>query len=211
MPGHSKGIPFIVMAPSGAGKTSLVNALLKDKGMADVCLSISHTTRPRRPKEVDGADYHFVDEASFLEMLHTGAFLESAEVYGHRYGTSEAWVREKLRSGTDVILEIDWQGAAQIRNLMPDVCTIFILPPSAETLQQRLIERAQDDPATIASRMRQYADEISHVAEADYVVVNADFQTALDDMKAIFRAQRLTLAYQQEAQAVLLGKLTAVP
>lgn len=203
----SKGILFIVMAPSGAGKTSLVNALLADEKSARLRLSVSHTTRPKRPRETDGADYHFVDEATFLAMVSAGEFLESAQVYGHHYGTSQAWIDSMLEQGTDVILEIDWQGAQQIRNLMPEVCSIFILPPSVETLRQRLTERAQDNQETIERRMLQAADEISHVAEADYVVVNADFQTALDDLKAIFRSRRLTLAYQQEDKAELMGKL----
>lgn len=209
MTDRSRGRLFIIMAPSGAGKTSLVHALLQERDMHDLRLSVSHTTRPRRPRETDGVDYHFVDESTFLEMLQAGAFLESAEVYGHRYGTSQAWVESQLAAGTDVILEIDWQGASQVRNLRPDACTIFILPPSVETLRQRLTERAQDDPATIERRMRQAGDEIAHVAEADYVVVNAEFQTALGDLKAIFRAQRLTLAYQQEARHALLETLTA--
>ena len=211
MAGSSRGSLFIVMAPSGAGKTSLVSALLKTKGSADVCLSISHTTRPPRPKETDGVDYHFVDKTTFLVMLGAGAFLESAEVYGHHYGTSHAWGEEKLQAGVDVILEIDWQGASQVRNLMPEVCTIFILPPSVETLRERLTGRGQDAPETIERRMRQAADEISHVAEADFVVVNADFQTALEDLLAIFRARRLTLSYQQQDKHDLLEKLTAVP
>lgn len=204
----SKGILFIVMAPSGAGKTSLVNALLESARDQRLCLSVSHTTRPKRPKESDGVDYHFVDESTFLTMLEEGKFLESAEVYGYRYGTSHAWINSMLTKGVDVILEIDWQGAEQIRNLVPEVCTIFILPPSVETLRQRLTERAQDDPETINRRMLQAAAEISHVAEADYVVVNADFETALEDLKSIFRSQRLRLTYQQVDQADLMGKLT---
>lgn len=204
----SKGQLFIITAPSGAGKTSLVNALLKEPDLHQVCLSISHTTRPRRPKEQDGVDYHFVDEPTFLAMLQAGKFMESAEVYGHRYGTSHDWIKATLGKGIDVILEIDWQGAAQIRNLMPTACSIFILPPSVDTLRQRLTERAQDDPATIERRMRQAVNEMSHVAEADYVVVNADFQTALADLKAIFRAQRLTLGFQQINRAELLQSLT---
>jgi guanylate kinase len=204
----SKGQLFIITAPSGAGKTSLVNALLKERGVHDVCLSISHTTRPRRPRETDGIDYHFVDEATFLQMLNEGRFLESAEVYGHRYGTSQTWVESTLDKGTDIILEIDWQGAAQIRNLMPQACAIFILPPSVESLRQRLTERAQDEPETIERRMRQAVAEMTHVAEADYVVVNEDFDSALQDLKAIFRAHRLTLIHQQADRADLLEKLT---
>ena len=204
----SKGILFIVMAPSGAGKTSLVNSLLNSERDDHLCLSVSHTTRPMRPGEANGVNYHFVDDRTFMTMLTDGLFLESAEVYGHHYGTSQQWVNEKLAAGINVILEIDWQGAKQIRNVMPEVCTIFILPPSLETLRQRLTERAQDKPETIEKRMRQAVDEISHVAEADFVVVNADFDTALADLKAIFRARRLTLAFQEEDKAELLDRLT---
>lgn len=203
----SVGSLFIVMAPSGAGKTSLVNALVEAEGSESLCVSISHTTREMRPGEVDGRNYHFVDEARFDAMLQRGEFIECAEVYGHHYGTSQAWVRERLAGGMNVILEIDWQGAAQVRNAMPEACTIFILPPSVETLRERLTRRAQDDRATIERRMRQAVDEISHVAEADYVVVNADFKTALEDLRAIVRSRRLTLAYQQVHQADLLQKL----
>ncbi|MEX2131339.1 MAG: guanylate kinase [Pseudohongiellaceae bacterium] len=204
----SKGILFIIMAPSGAGKTSLVNALLESAKDQRLCLSVSHTTRPKRPRETDGVDYHFIDETTFLTMLSEGRFLESAEVYGHRYGTSHAWIKSTLAQGADVILEIDWQGAMQVRNLMPSACSIFILPPSVEALRQRLTERAQDDPETINRRMLQAAAEMSHVAEADYVVVNADFQTAVDDLKSIFRSQHLRLTYQQVDNAELMGKLT---
>ena len=206
----SKGTLFIVMAPSGAGKTSLVKALVESEGQDNLCISVSHTTRPIRPGEVEGENYYFVDNSTFVGMLQDGEFLESAEVYGHRYGTSQRWVQDKLSSGANVILEIDWQGAAQIRHVMPDVCSIFILPPSIESLRERLTQRAQDDPGTIERRMQQAADDISHVAEADYVVVNADFDTALDDLRAIIRSRRLTLDYQQTNCPDLLGNL-AIP
>ena len=204
----TKGNLFIVMAPSGAGKTSLVKALLECEGSQSLCASVSHTTREVRPGEIDGVNYHFVDNETFMTMLKQGEFMESAEVYGHHYGTSQRWVEERLESGVNVILEIDWQGATQVRNTMPECCTIFILPPSVETLRQRLTRRAQDDPETIEQRMRQAVDEISHVAEADYVVVNNDFDMALEDLRAIVRSQRLTLAYQQANQAGLLDKLS---
>ena len=191
-----KGKLIIVTAPSGAGKTTLVKALLdSDKSL---CVSVSHTTRPKRPKE----------EARFHDMLNEGAFLESAEVYGHYYGTSQYWVNEKLNSGRHVILEIDWQGAAQVRNLYPDSCSIFILPPSLETLTQRLQERAQDSQETIADRMKQARSVIEHVCEADYIVVNDDFATALDDMHAIIRSTSLKVVAQQENLAELLSSLT---
>jgi guanylate kinase len=204
----SKGILFIVMAPSGAGKTSLVNALLKSEANTNLCVSISHTTRPRRPGEIDGENYHFVDDATFITMLNESKFLESAEVYGHRYGTSETWVRDKLRTGVNVILEIDWQGAIQVRRAIPEAQTIFILPPSLEALRRRLTGRAQDKVETIEKRMRQAVNEITHVAEADFVVVNTDFSTALDDLKAVFRACRLTLRYQEQDKLELIESLT---
>ncbi|MEZ5490007.1 MAG: guanylate kinase [Gammaproteobacteria bacterium] len=207
----AKGNLFIVMAPSGAGKTSLVKALVESEGSQNLCVSVSHTTREIRPGEVDGVNYHFVDKETFITMLRQGEFIESAEVYGHHYGTSQRWVQDRLDAGLNVILEIDWQGASQVRNAMPDTCTIFILPPSVEALRERLTRRAQDDPDTIERRMRQAVDEISHVAEANYVVVNKDFDTALDDLGAIVRSQRLTLAYQQDNQAELLQKLSHSP
>jgi guanylate kinase len=204
----AKGTLFIVMAPSGAGKTSLVKALLESEGGRNLCVSVSHTTREIRPGEVDGVNYHFVDKETFMDMLRQGEFMESAEVYGHHYGTSQRWVKDQLAAGVNVVLEIDWQGASQVRSAMPQSCTIFILPPSVETLRERLTHRAQDDPETIERRMRQAVDEISHVAEADYVVVNKDFNTALEDLRAIVRSRRLTLAYQQASQADLLDKLS---
>jgi guanylate kinase len=203
----NEGNLFIVMAPSGAGKTSLVNALVEREGRTNLRISISHTTRPKRPGEIDGENYYFVDDATFMAMLENSEFIESAEVYGHRYGTSQLWVKDTLRSGVSVILEIDWQGAAQIRHIMPDACTIFILPPSVETLRERLTQRAQDDPDTIERRMTQAAEDISHVAEADFVVVNADFDTALEDLQAIIRSQRLTWDYQARNQPDMLGRL----
>ena len=134
----AKGNLFIVMAPSGAGKTSLVNALVESEGSRNLCVSVSHTTREIRPGEQDGVNYHFIDNATFLDMLNEGEFIECAEVYGHRYGTSQRWVQEQLDKGLNVVLEIDWQGASQVRNAMPDTCTIFILPPSVESLRERL-------------------------------------------------------------------------
>ena len=204
----TKGNLFIVMAPSGAGKTSLVQALVESEGSQNLCVSVSHTTREIRPGEVDGVNYHFVDNETFVSMLKQGEFMESAEVFGHHYGTSQHWVQDRLDAGVNVILEIDWQGASQVRSAMPDSCTIFILPPSVETLRERLTRRAQDDEDTIELRMHQAVDEISHVAEADYVVVNSDFDTALEDLRAIVRSRRLTLAHQQVTQSDLLAKLS---
>ena len=203
----SKGTLFIVTAPSGAGKTSLVKALIEREQQLRV--SVSHTTRASRPGEKDGVNYHFVDEPAFMKMLLAGNFIESAHVYGNHYGTSQIWVDEQLKSGHDVILEIDWQGAVQVRNLEPDACSIFILPPSLETLKTRLQNRAQDDTETIEERMSEAVAEISHVAEADFVVINDDFHTALEDLSAIIRSRRLTMKYQETNQAALLASLSA--
>tara|TARA_B110000881_G_scaffold32958_1_gene25325 strand:- start:100 stop:693 length:594 start_codon:yes stop_codon:yes gene_type:complete len=194
-----------VTAPSGAGKTSLVKALIEREQLLRV--SVSHTTRAKRPGEEDGVNYHFVDEAAFTEMLRTGSFFESAQVYGNHYGTSQLWVNEQLEAGLDVILEIDWQGAVQVRNLDPKACSIFILPPSLKTLKIRLLNRAQDDAETIEKRMSEAVAEISHVAEANFVVINDDFDTALEDLCAIIRSCRLTMKYQETNQAALFASL----
>jgi guanylate kinase len=201
----AKGKLIIVSAPSGAGKTSLVAALVTDDD--SLCVSVSHTTRPKRPKEEDGVNYHFTDEQTFLNMLQDGDFLESAEVYGHRYGTSQKWVNEQLEKGQDVVLEIDWQGAAQVRNLYTQSCYIFILPPSLETLTERLRHRAQDDEAIIAKRMEEARTVLQHVCEADYLVVNDEFDNALADIRTILRAQGLTVAAQRINLAELLASL----
>lgn len=202
----AKGKLVTVTAPSGAGKTTLVSALVKNDDSLSV--SVSHTTRPKRPNETDGVNYHFIEEAEFLDMLQDGDFLESAEVYGHRYGTSQSWVNEQLNEGKNIILEIDWQGAAQVRNLYPDTCSIFILPPSLEELTARLHERAQDDEDTIEDRMKEARGVIEHVCEAEYVVVNDEFERALEDMRAIVRAIGLQTVIQQDNQARLLTSLT---
>lgn len=197
---------FIITAASGAGKTSLVKALLaKD---SQLCLSISHTTRQPRPGEVDGQDYHFVDEATFLTMLGEAQFLESAEVHGARYGTSQAAVDAPLNAGKDVILEIDWQGAAQVRHLYPQAVSIFILPPSVETLAFRLNTRGQDSSETITRRVAAAREEMRHVAEFDYVTINDDFDIALQDISAIIRTQRLASAAQLQRYASLIQTLT---
>lgn len=201
----SRGTLFIVTAPSGAGKTSLVEALTEREQQLRV--SVSHTTRLKRSGEEDGVNYHFVDEATFMETLQAGNFFESAHVYGNHYGTSQLWVNEQLEAGHDVILEIDWQGAVQVRNLDPSACSIFILPPSLETLKTRLQRRAQDDTETIEKRMSEAVKEISHVAEADFIVVNDDFNIALEDLSAIVRSYRLTAKHQKTNQAALLASL----
>jgi guanylate kinase len=200
-----KGTLFIVTAPSGAGKTSLVKALADSE--QQLCVSISHTTRSQRPGEVDGVNYHFINKDQYMDMLCRGEFLESADVYGNHYGTSEVWVKSQLDNGSNVILEIDWQGAEQIRNLHPEACSIFILPPSLDALKSRLTGRGQDDEDTIENRMSQAVAEISHAAEAEFIVVNDDFDTALEDIRAVIRSRHLTVEVQQFNQSDLLDSL----
>ncbi|WP_339676897.1 guanylate kinase [uncultured Zhongshania sp.] len=202
---HSQGTLYTISAPSGAGKTSLVAKLLARTPRLGV--SVSHTTRPMRPGEVDGVNYHFVSHAEFEQMLNSAAFLEHAKVFDNYYGTSQRWVESQLAAGEDVILEIDWQGAQQVRHLMPDTVAIFIMPPSKEALNQRLTGRGQDDEAVIQRRMDAAVAEMSHFVEGDYVVINDDFDTALADLEAIVRSHRLTLASQQQRHAALLSAL----
>src|SRR5579872_4599208 len=173
------GTLYIISAPSGGGKTSLVHALLQSVPSLEV--SISHTTRSARPGEKDGVDYYFVSDAEFADLVKQKVFLEHADVFGNAYGTSRQWVANKLKAGIDIILEIDWQGAQQIRKMMPDAIGIFVLPPSWQILEARLHERAQDDEAVIARRMTQARDEIAHCYEYDYLVVNDNFSKALAD------------------------------
>jgi guanylate kinase len=200
-----QGRLFIIAAPSGAGKTSMVSALVES--IRDLQVSVSHTTRPKRPAEENGVNYFFVDERRFLEMQAAGDFLESAQVFGHYYGTSKKWVNESLNQGMDVILEIDWQGARLIRELMPAAIGIFILPPSLEVLRERLTVRAADHPAVIESRMQQATEEVSHYAEFDYLIINDVFEDALKQLKAIVVAQRLKTPYQQARHRDLLLSL----
>lgn len=184
----SKGTLFTVSAPSGAGKTTLVKAVIQRE--SNLVLSISHTTRPQRPGEIDGVDYFFVNEDEFNAMAQRGAFLEYAKVYGNLYGTARSSVENALSSGNSMLLEIDWQGAAQVRRLMPESVSIFILPPSREVLEQRLQKRGQDAGKVIAQRMAAVRDEISHYAEADFIVVNDDFERAVADLLAVVRGER---------------------
>ena len=198
-----QGTLFIVTAPSGAGKTSLVNELLHQ--IKNLLVSVSHTTRPIRPSETNGKDYHFIDERRFLSMISNGDFLETADVYGYKYGTSSKWVSAELGSGNDVILEIDWQGAIQIKRQFPGACSIFILPPSLEALIDRLHKRQQDDDETIARRMAQAKEVISHVKDADYAVVNDRFDETVNEVSSIIQSRRLKI----EAQLVNLANLLA--
>lgn len=201
----NRGTLYTISAPSGAGKTSLVNALLTS--VEDIRVSVSHTTRAMRPGEEDGINYHFVDEAAFVAMLNNSAFLEHAKVFNHYYGTAQAWVEDILANGEDVILEIDWQGAEQIRRLQPNCISVFILPPSPKALEQRLTERGQDDQAVIEHRLAEAQEEMSHFVEADYLVINDDFDTALAELRAVVISQRLKLASQQQKNHQLLKDL----
>lgn len=186
---------FTISAPSGAGKTSLVKALLQKK--AEIAVSVSHATRERRPGEQDGQDYHFVDIDTFEQMVNNDEFLEHARVFDNYYGTSQRAVENLLLQGRHVILEIDWQGALQVKKKIPDTIAIFILPPSRETLRQRLTDRATDDESIIERRMRDADNEMSHYSDAEFLVINDDFKQALYDLDCIIQAQSLTLARQK--------------
>lgn len=185
----SHGRLFIISAPSGAGKTSLLRSLLEQ--LAGVELSVSHTTRPQRRGEADGVDYHFVSEATFLDMVTEGRFLEHARVFDNLYGTSHDTVTERLACGADVILEIDWQGAQQVRQQLPEALSVFILPPSRAELEHRLGKRGQDSSEVITRRMRDAEAEMSHYHEYDFVVINDNFATALSELSCIITAERL--------------------
>jgi len=202
---NSKGILYTVSAPSGAGKTSLVQALVESN--PEVCVSVSHTTRPMRPSEQDGVNYHFIDRDQFESMLAESAFLEHAQVFNNLYGTSRHWVEETLNKGMDVILEIDWQGARQVREQLPDTVSLFILPPSLAALRQRLTGRGQDDPAVIESRMSEAISEISHYRDADYLIINDDFTTALAQFQALITSQHLRRDRQEQIHAEMLAEL----
>ncbi|BDM25465.1 guanylate kinase [Pseudomonas sp. NPDC089428] len=214
---QSSGTLYIVSAPSGAGKTSLVTALIK----ADprVSVSVSHTTRAMRPGEQHGVNYHFVSHDDFKGLIAKGDFLEHAEVFGNFYGTSRSALQEVLDQGNDLILEIDWQGAQQVRKLMPEARSVFILPPSQQALRERLDGRGQDSEEIIAGRMKEAVSEMVHYDEYEYVIINDDFDVALDDLKAVFlanreggsavvaRAEELKLEKQQQRHAALLKQL----
>ncbi|HEX9673148.1 MAG TPA: guanylate kinase [Burkholderiales bacterium] len=198
------GVLFIVSSPSGGGKTSLVKTLLEAEPA--LRLSVSYTTRPPRPGETDGRDYHFVTLPVFERMLEAGEFLESAVIYGNRYGTSQKLIERELAQGHDVVLEIDWQGAQQIRRVMRQVVSVFILPPSPEVLEARLRARGQDSEDVVARRLASAREEISHVSEYEYVIINEDFNRAALDLRSIIRAERLKLARQLARNVNLVNR-----
>jgi guanylate kinase len=205
----SEGFLLIVSAPSGAGKTSLVTALLKRD--PQLVVSVSHTTRKRRSTERDGVNYHFIDHPQFQRMVEAGEFLEHAEVFGNRYGTSVAAVDEQRQCGRDVILEIDFQGAAQVRARHPDTVSVFILPPSTEALRSRLTARGEDDADAIRERLAKARWEMSHYADYDYLLVNDDFEQALAELVCVVRSERMRLARQQARLGPLLADLLKDP
>lgn len=205
----AQGTLFIVSAPSGAGKSSLIQALLKTQPLYDTQVSVSHTTRDTRPGEHHGEHYFFVSKDEFRRMIEQDEFLEHAEVFGNYYGTSRAAIEQVLSTGVDVFLDIDWQGAQQIRAKMPQARSIFILPPSKDELGRRLRGRGQDSEEVIAKRMAQAVAEMTHCAEYDYLIVNDDFDLALSDLKTIIRAERLRLGRQLLRHDALISKLLA--
>jgi guanylate kinase len=204
---HHTGTLYIISAPSGAGKTSLVKAMLEVTPKLTV--SISHTTRAPRPGETDGVEYHFIDVETFRSMIQDNAFLEHAQVFDNFYGTSRSAALDLLKLGIDVILEIDWQGARQVRTMIPGAVSIFILPPSRQALEERLRARGQDSSEVIERRMQDAISEISHYAEFDYLVINNDFELALDELRAIITARRLRTTVQQANQRTMLTALLA--
>ena len=201
----ARGSLFIISAPSGAGKTSLVKALVEKDG--NLHASVSHTTRPPRPGEKEGSNYHFVKKSFFDKMVNQGEFLESAQVFDHFYGTSKLWVQSQLEAGTDVVLEIDWQGAKQIKEHMPLACAIFILPPSKNALQERLMSRGQDNPEVIERRMDQAVNEMSHFESSDYLVLNSNFEEALNELEVIVKAQRMRTVNRSKSLENILSEM----
>ena len=200
---------FVITAPSGAGKTSLIDAVMRDD--PSLKISISYTTRPPRPGEKDGVDYHFVDEPTFRKMRERGEFLESAEVHGNHYGTAKQVILDAVKRGDDLILEIDWQGAQQVRRAVPQCVSIFILPPSRRALAERLSRRATDSADTIARRLREAAADMSHYREFDYLVVNDDFTRAVSDLRRIVAGRAEDLTSARPELAPLLAELLAPP
>lgn len=205
MTDNCSGTLFIVAAPSGGGKTSLVKNLLTN--VDNIAVSISHTTRKKRPVETDGLDYFFVDELTFTRMINESAFVEHAQVFNHFYGTSAAQITERLRAGMDIVLDIDWQGAKQIKHIFKDAVSIFVVPPSLEALKKRLRDRKQDDENVIKTRMQKAHDELSHYPEFDYLIVNDNFAKAAEELKAIVIAHRLKMLRQAQKQRKLLSFL----
>ncbi|OZB81893.1 MAG: guanylate kinase [Halothiobacillus sp. 13-55-253] len=205
----SQGQLFVISAPSGAGKTSLIKALREQ--MPDLGLSISHTTRPMRPGEVDGQHYHFVSKSTFESMIAEGAFVEHALVFGNHYGTSKAAVSAVLDKGQDLILEIDWQGAEQVRPLFPGAQSIFILPPSREALRERLFGRGQDDADVIARRLAEAEREMQAYPNYDFLIINDDFSQALNQLRCLFKSARLRTPRQAEKERVRLENLLNTP
>ena len=201
----TKGTLYVISAASGAGKTSLVSAVLKQ--VSEIEVSVSHTTRQPRDGEIDGVNYHFISTDAFESMVENGDFFEHATVFGNMYGTSRKHIQEQLLKGKDVILEIDWQGARQIRQLVADCKSIYIAPPSIEVLRERLNSRGQDDKAIIDKRMREAVSEMSHYAEFEYLVINDDFDKAREELAAIMVANRMLLEHQQQKHAALLAEL----
>ena len=203
---QTAGCLFIISAPSGAGKTSLVRALLQSD--LNLSLSISHTTRPPRTGEINGCDYHFVAVETFKQMLLKGEFIESAEVYGNFYGTSQQWINQAIASGQDILLEIDCQGARQIQQIFPQAVSVFILPPSADTLAARLKSRAQDDAGVIQKRLAAAREEISHIAEFDNIIINNQLDEALSDLICVIKAERLKKERQIAKHRKLINELS---
>ncbi len=199
------GTLFIFSAPSGAGKTSLVTSLLSCT--QHIGVSVSHTTRAPRPGEVDGKNYHFVNKEEFIRMAGEGAFLEHAQVFDNYYGTSQSWVESELEAGRDVILEIDWQGAQQVRRIIQDTVNVFIAPPSIQALRERLRNRKQDDDEIIERRMRDARNEMSHFVEYDYLIINDDFENTLQELRSIVIARRHRLIAQQMRHAEVINNL----
>ena len=203
------GSLFVIVAPSGAGKTSLVEALLREE--PNIRLSVSYTTRTPRPGEVHGREYHFVNRAEFEAMRATGGFLEHAEVYGNLYGTSKSWINAARAAGEDVLLEIDWQGAAQVRDIYSDMVSIFIMPPSIEALEQRLAARGKDATDVIARRIAGARLELRHISATDYVIVNDTFAVAVADLRVVVQASRLSRVRQLERYAGIIAEMVQLP